>query len=331
MAQVSVIATVKNESCSIGRLLESLCRQTRQPDEVIIVDGGSSDGTLDKLRLWEDSRRLPLRTLVEPGCNISRGRNVAIAAARGPVIASTDAGVRLEPSWLASLLQPFEANREQSAPIVACGFFVPEATSVFETAMGATVLPVLADVNPERFLPSSRSVAFLKSAWEAVGGYPEWLEYCEDLIFDFRLRARGYRFVFVPTAIVHFRPRSSLCVFFKQYYRYARGDGKADLWRKRHAVRYLIYLLALPTLLWLSVTKSLLWGVLPILGMAIALWTPYKRLLPAAKSFSALGRLRAILLVPVIRVTGDVAKMIGYPVGIHWRWRHRHDVPRWRD
>jgi len=331
MAKVSVIATVKNESSSISDLLESLCCQTRQPDEVIIVDGGSNDGTLVKLRTWETSRRLPLRVLVEPGCNIARGRNVAIAAAHGPIIASTDAGARLAPSWLANLLQPFEGKDAEPAPIVACGFFVPEATTIFETAMGATVLPVLADIDPNRFLPSSRSVAFLKSAWEAVGGYPEWLDYCEDLIFDFCLRAKGYRFIFVPAAVVYFRPRSSLPAFFKQYYHYARGDGKADLWRKRHAARYLTYLLALPTLLYLSVTRSPVWVTPLILGATIMFWTPYKRLLPAIKALGISERLQAILLVPIIRVTGDLAKMIGYPVGVCWRWRHRHDIPNWRD
>lgn len=323
--RASVIATVKNEGHSIARLLESLCHQTRQADEVIVVDGGSSDDTLAQLQAWESSRRLPLRILVEPGCNISRGRNVAIAAARGPLIASTDAGVRLAPNWLADLLQPFENEGTEPNFLVACGFFLPEAATVFETAMGATVLPVLADVTPAKFLPSSRSVAFWKSAWEAVGGYPEWLDYCEDLIFDFRLQAKGYRFTFVPTAIAHFRPRSSLRAFFKQYYHYARGDGKADLWRERHAVRYLTYLIVLPTLIWLSVNQSLLWSILGVLGAAVMLWTPYKRLLPAVQSFSTLDKLKAILWVPIIRVTGDVAKMIGYPVGLYWRWRHKPD------
>jgi cellulose synthase/poly-beta-1,6-N-acetylglucosamine synthase-like glycosyltransferase len=329
--EVSVIATVRNESRFIARLLESLRCQTRQPDEVIIVDGGSTDDTLAQLQVWESSHRLPLRVLVEPGCNISRGRNVAIAAADGPVVASTDAGVRLEPSWLANLLQPFENDESaEPAPIVACGFFLPDATTVFETALGATTLPVLADINPDRFLPSSRSVAFLKSAWEAIGGYPEWLDYSEDLILDLRLRARGYSFVFVPSAVVRFCPRNTLRAFFRQYYRYARGDGKADLWPKRHAVRYLTYLAALPTFLWLAVTRSLLWSVPVVLGAAVMFFTPYKRLLPAIQSFGVLDRLRAILLVPIIRVTGDLAKMLGYPVGVYWRWRHRHEIPNWR-
>lgn len=330
--QVSVIATVKNEVGSIARLLESLSQQTRPPDEVVIADGGSTDGTLEILQAWEESGRLPLRVLSEPGCTIARGRNLAIASAQGPIIASTDAGVRLDRAWLANLVRPLEAQEHgEIPPVVACGFFVPEVTTVFEAAMGATVLPVLADIKPDRFLPSSRSVAFPKRAWEAVNGYPDWLDYCEDLILDLRLRERGYQFVFVPDAVVFFQPRSSLGAFFRQYYRYARGDGKADLWPKRHAVRYLTYLAAVPTLLWLAATRGP-WWILPLcLGVAIVLWTPYKRLIPAISGLCFTHKLQAIVWVPIIRVTGDVAKMLGYPVGVYWRSRHRHEIPRWRD
>jgi cellulose synthase/poly-beta-1,6-N-acetylglucosamine synthase-like glycosyltransferase len=299
---------------------------------VVIVDGGSTDDTLAKLEAWQGSGRLPLRVLVEPGANISQGRNAAIAAASGAVIASTDAGVTLDPAWLANLVQPLDTAGEAEPPaVVACGFFAPEARSAFEVALGATTLPALEDVNPQRFLPSSRSVAFPKSAWEAIGGYPEWLDYCEDLILDLRLRKRGYRFVFVPAAVAHFRPRSSLRAFFRQYYRYARGDGKADLWRWKHAVRYLTYLVALPVLLCLVLAHSAWWAVLLVLGAAAMFFTPCRRLLPALGSLGALDRLRAVLWVPVIRVTGDIAKMLGYPVGLIWRWRHRGDIPNWRE
>ena len=46
-----------------------------------------------------------------------------------------------------------------------------------------------------------------------------------------------------------FVPRESLRSFWTQYYRYARGDGKADLWRKRHAIRYATYFVAFPALI----------------------------------------------------------------------------------
>ena len=245
--RVSVIATVLNEGQAIRKLLDSVLAQTRAPDEVIIVDGGSSDDTVQIIGSYAD--RLPLRVLVEPGCNISQGRNRAIEAATGEVIASTDAGVRLVPEWLEELTKPFAAS---DPPAVVSGFFLPDPHTLFELALGATILPIHADVDARKFLPSSRSVAFTRLAWQAAGEYPAWLDYCEDLIFDLKLRDRFGPFTFAPEAVVRFRPRSSLRAFFRQYYRYARGDGKADLWRKRHAVRYCTYLVALPGLLALS-------------------------------------------------------------------------------
>jgi glycosyltransferase involved in cell wall biosynthesis len=328
--KISVIVTVFNEGKAISRLLDSLAAQTRAPDEVVVVDGGSTDDTLSVLRTYAAGGRLPLRVLVEPGANISRGRNVAIAAACGEVIASTDAGVRLAPDWLAELVAPFEAP---DPPQAVAGFFVPDPHGAFEIAMGATVLPTLAEIDPARFLPSSRSVAFTKVAWQASGGYPEWLDYCEDLIFDFRLRDAYGPFAFAPRAVAHFRPRGNLRSFFRQYYRYARGDGKADLWRKRHAVRYLTYLTGAPLLVLLGAWVSpWWWGVGAILGAAGLLATPYRRLGPLLGPLPWAERLQAILWVPVIRVTGDVAKMIGYPVGWLWRLRCLPGRPdlRWR-
>lgn len=327
--KVSVIATVLNEGASLRRLLDSLAAQTRRPDEVVIVDGGSRDETLSILQSAVQEGRLPLRVLVEPGANISRGRNVAIAASSGDVIASTDAGVRLAPEWLAALVAPFEG---ESPPQVVSGVFVPDADTTFEIAMAATVLPTVEEIKPERFLPSSRSVAFTRHAWEVVGGYPEWLDYCEDLVFDLRLRRHFHPFGFAPAAIAHFRPRSDLRSFFRQYYLYARGDGKADLWRKRHLVRYTTYLVVLPLLALLGGLVSPWWWLGIVVGAAAYLYVPYRRLLPWLRSLPWRERILAVGWVPVIRVTGDVAKMLGYPIGLIWRLQRlrHHPELRWR-
>src|SRR5215207_1619450 len=121
------------------------------------------------------------------------------------------------------------------------GFFESAPQSVFEWALGATTLPLENEVDPTTFMPSHRSVAFRRSVWESLGGYPEWLDYCEDLLFDMRGRAQGLRIVFEPRATVAFRPRSSLRAFVVQYFRYARGDGKARILIKRHVLRYAVY------------------------------------------------------------------------------------------
>jgi glycosyltransferase involved in cell wall biosynthesis len=328
---VSVIATVLNEGPAIERLLDSLVAQSRPPDEVVIVDGGSNDGTFEILHTWAETGQLPLCVIRKPGANISEGRNAAIAAAHGSVIASIDAGVRLEEGWLAAVVAPFESPSEKRFVAVVSGWFVADPQGAFETAMGATVLPHLREIDPATFLPSSRSVAFRKAAWEAAGGYPEWLDYCEDLIFDLRLRELYGAFAFAPEAVVHFRPRSSIRAFFRQYYRYARGDGKADLWRKRHAVRYLTYLVVGPGLVALAVLHSPWWWLGLLAGLVTYTATPYRHLGPMLGALRFGERLQAALLVPAIRVVGDVAKMIGYPVGLAWRWRnHGRPEVHWR-
>lgn len=323
---ITLIATVLNEGDNIQRLMDTIQQQTLQPDEIIIVDGGSRDQTVEILRRYEHI--LPLRILIEPGCNISRGRNVALQAATGEIIAITDAGVRLDNDWLEKITQPL---RDNPTCTVSAGFFSADPHTAFEAALGATTLPLIEEINPATFLPSSRSVAVRREAALAVGGYPEWLDFCEDLIFDLRLQATQPPFAFVPQAVAHFRPRPTLTTFYKQYYRYARGDGKADLWRRRHAIRYITYLVALPVLISLIVFVHPAFALLFLIGGALYMRTPYRRLastmalLPEA---SLMNWLYAQSLVPVLRVVGDVAKMIGYPVGL-W-WRTQNHPPVWK-
>lgn len=314
---VSVITTVKNEGEAIRLLLDSLLQQTRLPDEVVVADGGSTDQTLTIVREYE--KWLPLNVVLAPGTNISAGRNRAIAAAAGPIIAATDAGVVLSPLWLEELVRPIE---KAGAPLVA-GWFEPDPYTDFEVALGATVLPSLGEVDPVRFLPSSRSVAFLKAAWENVEGYPEWLDYGEDLIYDMALFERYGAFAFAPRAVAYFRPRPTLRAFFRQYYHYGRGDGKANLWPGRHALRYFTYLALVPLLLreiWYGRARG--WLGLAA-GTTAYSYRPARRLWPATWGWRPPSRVRAFALIPIIRFTGDVAKMLGYVAGRWWRWQHR--------
>lgn len=313
----ALIMTVKNEADALPRLFETLTLQTKQPDEIIVADGGSTDETVNLLRAA--AKQFPLRVLECPGANISQGRNAAIAAADADIIASMDAGVRLDAQWYENITAPF---LQSAAPDVVSGFFLPDPHGAFETALAATTLPQLREIQPAKFLPSARSVAFRKSAWARVNGYPEWLDYCEDLIFDFDLRRAGFSFQFEPRALVYFRPRPTPGKFFKQYYLYARGDGKADLWRKRHLIRYLTYLGAIP-FSFLALPFAPLLAIALWLGACIALFgTPYRRLWQWSKKLTRGEKLQAALWVPPLRIGGDVAKMLGYPVGIWWRHTH---------
>lgn len=315
--RVSVILTVLNEGEAIHGLLASLAAQTRPPDEVVVADGGSRDGTVAALQA--QAGRLPLKIIEAPGANIAQGRNAAIRAATGEVIAVTDAGVRCEPDWLACLTAPFE----RPGVMAVAGFFRPDAQTVWETAMGATVLPEVRDVNAKTYLPSSRSVAFRREVWDRVGGYPEWLDFSEDVIFDLNVRAHYGPFEFAPRALVNFRPRGSLRTLARQYYLYARGDGKANLFPRLHAIRYFAYLVAAPLLIYAAVTVSPWLWLLAVLGGLAYVRLPLRRLWPSLAGLSPLDRLRALVYVPLIRLTGDAAKMVGYPAGLLWRLKKR--------
>jgi glycosyltransferase involved in cell wall biosynthesis len=330
---VSLIVTVKNEAKSIQTLLDSIAAQTHPPDEVVICDGGSTDGTLDLLR---SEKRFPLRVIEKPNSNISQGRNAAIEAATGEVIASTDAGVHLDSKWLEKLLIPLSETGTHAVKRAVrtggqgwggvSGFFLPDPHTPFEVAMGATVLPRLDEIDPKKFLPSSRSIAFTKEAWRSVNGYPEWLDFCEDLVFDFALLKKYTSFAFAPDAIAYFRPRSSLRAFIEQYYHYARGDGKANLWLKRHLIRYATYLIGVPLIAWLSLRVSPLLELLYLIGAIVYLKRPYQRLTRMWINLNSIDRIKTIGWVPIIRVAGDIAKLIGYPFGVVWRLKNKRGL-----
>ena len=309
---ICLVITVLNEAYHIHRLFDSVLLQTRLPDEIIVCDAGSKDNTVTILSKY--SNKLPLRILVYDGANISTGRNVAIEAAQSEIIAVTDAGVTLSPSWLENLTSSFTDEKIMHV----AGFFNTDSDTTFEKAMGATVLPLIDDIRSKQFLPSSRSVAFRKSVWKQVGGYPNWLDYSEDVVFDQEIIKQYGSFHFIPTALVQFKPRGTLKQFFRQYYNYASGDGHAGLFVLIHLIRYFTYLIAIPISIYAATTINPSIWLLGVIAGLTYIRRPIVRAQRLWYKSPLLEKLIIISLIPIIRVTGDIAKIVGYPVGI-WK------------
>jgi glycosyltransferase involved in cell wall biosynthesis len=298
--KVSLIATVKDGGGAISEFLASVRAQTRSPDEVVIVDGGSTDGTLETLRAAAD-----VTLLESPGANIAEGRNLAVRAATHDVIAVSDADCTLAPDWLEQLVAAVEDGAD-----VAMGFYRPIYRSFLEACSAAVSLPEAHEVNPARFMPSSRSIAFRREAFENAGGYPEWLDIGEDMYLNHRFRESGLRMDFVGGAVAFWRVRPTLASTWRQYYRYARGDGVAGMHRGRHALRFAVYgtaafaLLARRRRLLLALAAAAGWYASGKIRRAT-------RLLPARRS----DRLGALAVVPAMMLLADMAKMAGYLSG----------------
>jgi glycosyltransferase involved in cell wall biosynthesis len=299
--KVSLIATVLNAAEHTPDFLASIRAQSRAPDEVIVVDGGSTDGTLELLRSAEG-----ITLIEEPGANIARGRNTAIAHAAHEAIAVADADCEYGPRWLERLMEPLDVGAD-----VAMGTYEPIVTSFFEACVASVNLPLdPTEVDEATFNPSARSVAFRREAIEAVGGYPEWLPIGEDMWVDLRWRERGVAMRLAPEAVARWRPRASLGATWAQYFRYARGDAQAGMYPERHALRMAVY------------------G-----GLAAALVSrrPWPKLLAAcgavayARGPVAWGwvrsrtpgtRVAATIAVPALMAWIDAAKMAGYIRGL---------------
>jgi len=301
--KVSLVATVKDAGPAIHGFLESVAAQTRAPDEVIVVDGGSTDGTLQILE------GAPGVTLVsEPGANISRGRNVAVRAAAHEVIAVTDADCALAPDWLERMLEPLSAGAS-----VVGGFYRPAGRNLVQRLTAAVSLPDREEVRPG-WMPSSRSLAFRREAFDAVGGYPEWLEVGEDMYFDHRLVESGFEPVLALDAVVEWELRPTPSATWRQYFRYAEGDALGGMYPERHALRFATYAFAL-----LTVVVRRWWLVVPaVAGAAAYARTPLRRIwwrsTPESRPIGVLG-------VPPMMAFIDLAKMAGYLGGLVRRLR----------
>ena len=312
VVDASLIMTLLNEKHSIQAFLDQLQNQSALPREIVIVDGGSTDGTLQTIQQWPPPHGVTIRTILSPGSTIAAGRNLAIREASSESILVTDGGTTLSRNWVRDLAQALQDGAD-----VAAGFFAPGGGTEFERSLARIILPTIHEIDPAKFLPSSRSLGIAKASWRLVNGYPEWLDYCEDLLFDIRLKRAGLTFRFVPDAISTWSARPSLGAFFTQYFRYARGDGKSRLFAARHFTRYAAY-----GAICLLLIQQHLAAYLLLATAILFANSKYLRRVRYGQANNGTPP-SAYLLAPIVLLLGDVAKMLGYVVGVAWRLRYR--------
>jgi glycosyltransferase involved in cell wall biosynthesis/arylsulfatase A-like enzyme len=309
---ISVIATVRNERAGIRDFVESLLGQTLLPDEVIIVDGASTDGTLEILREYEAAGRIKV---ISRPCNISQGRNLGVAAARNELIAATDAGCMADREWLAHIVRAFSSAER---PDVVAANYAFDTHSDFELAsVLATDAPDREATDQAKYHPSSRSIGFRRTAWQAAKGYPEWLYAAEDTLFNIRLRQLGFKFVFCREAMVRWRPRSDWKGVFRQHFNYGRGNGRIGL----GLAGYLINL-QYHALFAVLVGAAFSWPATLVAAAFVLVQHARRNLLSQAqRAEQAVGRRKLFWLTLALMEVVRIASLSGFVAGRLDRWR----------
>lgn len=315
--KISVIITILNEAKTIEALLLALVHQTKKPDEIIIVDGGSTDTTLAVIEQMSTRLTLTEKKIIkvfQKKGNRSLGRNYAIDKARHEVIAITDAGCIPHKDWLAELAKKANevADKGKQAYVIA-GYYDAKTTTPFEEAVVPYFLVMSDRVNPHSFLPATRSMMLDRAIWQAIGQFNEKLSDNED--YEFAQRIKSYEaktkknvLYFTGEAKVTWLPPHTLTQFTKTIFRFARGDAQSKLWRPkvgllfgRYAVALMIGVIAFQWWTLLSILITLLVGL-----TVYSLWAIKKNIRYVPHGWHWL---------PVLQIVSDWAVMVGSMVG----------------
>lgn len=280
MPNVSLICTVLNEEKTIGDLLQSISDQTRIPNEVIIVDGGSTDRTVSLLKKAKKKFPQLKLTVVQQQTNRSEGRNLAIKKARYDTIAITDAGCVLDPQWLEELVK----KQLQTGAEVIAGYYRSEPKTPFQEAVVPFTLVMPDKVDPLSFLPATRSMLIKKSVFDTVGYFDPSLLVSEDYEFAHRLKKAKVAIMFAREATVVWSPRKNVGSFFRMVVSMAAGDVTGGVVRPKVVLVFIRYIFFATLLLGSVTSSSVLFFFLGVLAVysVWALWKNHHYVSPSA-------------------------------------------------
>ncbi len=309
---ISICITVLNEEGNISSLLDSLLLQTKKASEIIIVDGGSKDKTIEIIRHYQ-KKNSTIKLIVDKSSR-AKARNIACDMARSPIIAMTDAGCTADKDWLKSLVKPFETRRVD----VAAGFYKMTGETKLQKAES-----VFLGVTPRKFnnsfLPSTRSIAFTKEIWERVGGFPENISgTAEDTMFNKKLVENTAKISRVKEATVGWGMPDNIKEFMEKISNYSSGDakskviifpGKGIMSHNIKAISIFLRYLLLTALLIFSFKYPISLAFFVIFLFLYFYWS-YRKI------YLEFGDLTTSLWGPVLQISSDVAVMHGFISGI---------------
>ncbi len=259
---VTIAIPCFNEARFIGPCLRGVFGQDypRELLEILVADGGSTDGTLGELAgLAAEDPRLVL--IDNPARLQASGMNAILRRARGDVILRMDVHCEYAGDYVAKCVQVLERTGADNAG----GAQRASATSPFQRALCAALESPLGvggasyrSARKEGFVDTVFLGAFRRRVFEEAGLYDPGAVTNEDAELNQRLRAAGGRIYLSREIVVSYHPRASFRAMALQYFRYGRGRARTVLKHgARHSVRGMLPALAVATGVLLLATAQL--------------------------------------------------------------------------
>lgn len=340
---LSFITTIYNEEEDMAIFLKSLMDQSMLPAEIVIVDGGSSDNTKSiivdffKNLAVEDKNpvgdllyegtliskgisRTKIKIYERRGAAISKGRNTAIKNSSCDFICASDAGCILDKNWLEEIAGSLFSTGNNDA---VGGFNLAAPGNFFQTCLASCIMQKKTKIKPNEYMPSSRNFGFKKTVWHTVGGYPEDMDYGEDMKFNFNIKAADFRIGYNPEAIVYWKMRKNLKAVFKQFFRYAKGDAIGKMYFYRHLIRFFSFIVFILIILvsilfspWFLTSFIFLFFLYTYRSYSRIFFSIDNVLIKKSIHIKSLITIASVIFIPFLLIYIDIAKISGYIFGI---------------
>jgi len=232
MGKASIIVPTYNCAGSIGKLLNTLTRQSYSNIEIIIVDS-SSDGT-DKI-----AEKYGVKVVKAEKLGLSYARNIGVRKAKGEFLCFTDGDCWVEERWVEKIVEDFKNRR------VGCigGSVIIEPVNVLSRYMGETIVSFFPKYNSRKYivtisqvveqpfgdvrLPVGCNMAFRRKVLEGIGGFDEGFKGgYEEFDVMIKLLREGWLILIDPEVKVYHEVQTSITKLIRKTYNYGKGAKK---------------------------------------------------------------------------------------------------------